>query len=355
MPSHPLRIGILGAGRFVEICHAPGLQSHPRAEVVALCSRHASRCREVADRLGVPDVHTNYEELIARPDIDAVSICTPNVTHHAMALAAFRAGKHVFCEKPLAMDRREAEEMWHAVRNSGLIHHVAFTFRYTHSLAELRRRLRAGDVGTPFYVRVRGEGWGDLRPEARVEWRHRRDLAGSGMLGDMGSHYFDLIHWIGEPIGELCARLMTVPRARPNAEGETVEVDTDDLASCWFRTRSGLEGEFYSSRVTPPRGENAFLEVVGEEGSLLAFTNRGNHEELRLSRPGRTEERLPLPETVPGEPHALARMMGAFVDAILRARSDTDLDATFEDGYHAQCALEAALRSHNERRWMPVE
>jgi predicted dehydrogenase len=347
----PLRFGVIGSGRFVEVCHVPGLQSHPRAEVVALCSRNRERCAEVATRLGVPNVDTDYEALIARPEIDAVTICTPNATHYAMALAAFRAGKHVFCEKPLAMDRREAAEMWRAAQESGRIHMVAFTFRYTHCLEEMRRRVAAGEIGRPYYVRVRGEGWGDLRPEARVEWRHRQALAGTGMLGDMGSHYFDLVHWMTGPIRDVSARLLAVPRERPTAEGEIVAVDTDDLATGWFNTASGYTGEFYSSRVTPAHGETGYIEILGDEGGLMAFTTRGNREELRRIRAGRPDELIPLPASTPGEPHALGRMMRAFVDAILRNKPDGDLDATFEDGWRAQCVIDAVLASDTNRRW----
>src|SRR5262249_46353870 len=106
-----LRFGVIGAGGFAEVCHVPGLQSHPRAEVVALCGRNRERCEAMAGRLGVPEAVTDYRELVARPDIDGVTITTPNVAHHPIAMAAFAAGKHVFCEKPLAMNREEATAM----------------------------------------------------------------------------------------------------------------------------------------------------------------------------------------------------------------------------------------------------
>jgi predicted dehydrogenase len=175
------------------------------------------------------------------------------------------------------------------------------------------------------------------------------------MLQDMVSHYFDLVHWMLGPIEDVDASLLTVPRRRPTADGEAVEVDTDDLATGWFRTASGLAGEYYSSRVTPAHGETGYFEIVGDEGSLLAFTTRGNREELRRLRPGRPEEQLPLPASPAGEPHALGRMMRAFVDAILQNRSDGDLDATFEDGWRVQAVIDAVLRSNASRRWETVK
>src|SRR6188768_4170206 len=98
--AETVRCGVIGAGGFAETCHIPGLKSHPNAEVTALCGRNLERCREMAGRNGIPHCFTDYHDLVARDDIDAVAIVTPNVSHHSIALAALEAGKHVFCEKP---------------------------------------------------------------------------------------------------------------------------------------------------------------------------------------------------------------------------------------------------------------
>ncbi|MEE8125213.1 MAG: Gfo/Idh/MocA family oxidoreductase, partial [Nitrospirales bacterium] len=119
-----LRIGVIGAGDFAEACHVPGINSHPQAEVVALCGRRYDYVRAMADRLGVPDVHTQYPELCNREDIDAVTIATPNAEHVEPAKMAFRSGKHVFCEKPLGMSVAEAHEMIRAAEESGKVHQV---------------------------------------------------------------------------------------------------------------------------------------------------------------------------------------------------------------------------------------
>src|SRR5207247_8053197 len=101
-------------------------------------------------------------DLLASDDIDAVTITTPNAAHCEQALAAFAAGKHVFCEKPLGLDAPEARRMTEAAEASGKIHQVAFTFRYTYGLRQLRRRVQAGEVGEPYYVRIQFDGWGGL-------------------------------------------------------------------------------------------------------------------------------------------------------------------------------------------------
>ena len=173
-----LRVGVIGAGGFAEICHVPGLQTHPQAEVVALCGRREEHARAMADRLNVPDVHTDYRELCAREDLDAVTITTPNAVHAEQARAAFEHGKHVFCEKPLGVSVPEVRSMLETAEASGKVHQVAFTFRYTYGVQELRRRVRAGDIGEPYYVRLQWDGWGGLLPNWKAGWREKQGLAG---------------------------------------------------------------------------------------------------------------------------------------------------------------------------------
>jgi predicted dehydrogenase len=349
-----IRCAVIGAGGFAEVCHVPGLQSHPQAEVVLLCGRNEARRQAMAERLGVPETMSDYREAVARPDIEAVTITTPNAIHAEIAVAALEAGKHVFCEKPLAMSPTEAEAMVRAAQQCGCINQVAFTFRYTHGVARLRELLRSGAVGRPFFVRMVGEGWGDLRVDARVAWRHQAALSGAGVLADMGSHYFDLVEWVVGPVAEVCGLLHTVDRTRPDRGGLPTRVDTDDLAHVWMRTIEGVLGEFRTSRVTPSHGDSGFLEVVGEEGALIALLSRGERDGLQILRPGVAAEEVPLPpESLTGETYALGRMMRSFVDAILRGRSSEE-DPTFIAGLSAQRAQEAALQSAAARSWRPV-
>src|SRR5947209_1815430 len=107
VPEHRIRVGVIGAGLFAEQCHIPGLQAHPRAEVVALCARNQTRVAALAARMGVTDTYADYHELLARSDIDAVTVATPDALHLPVVLAALAAGKHVFCEKPLALNVAE--------------------------------------------------------------------------------------------------------------------------------------------------------------------------------------------------------------------------------------------------------
>src|SRR5688572_6318962 len=121
MPSttKKLRVGVIGTGAFAQACHIPGLQSHPQAEVVAVCGHRQDHTREVASRLCVPDIHTDYQELCERQDVDAITIATLNAEHARQACFALKAGKHVLCEKPLSMTVGEARKMVSTAEASG--------------------------------------------------------------------------------------------------------------------------------------------------------------------------------------------------------------------------------------------
>lgn len=353
-----LRFGVIGAGDFAEVCHIPGLQSHPQAEVVALCGRRLDHARTVANRLGVPDVHADYRELCARDDLDGVTIATPNACHAKQALAALQNGKNVFCEKPLGMTVSEAESMVRTAEASGRVHQVGFTFRYNYSVRELRRRVQAGDIGEPHYVRIQYDSWVGLQPDWKVGWRERREIAGGGMLFDLGSHLFDVTCFVLGPIEAVTGFVHNIPRQRMDVETEKrVDVETDDIAAAFFSHKSGVRGQWFISRVTPPYAENGYLEVIGREGALKASLSRGNVDLLKISRPAQPRwEELSLPkEAGDKKPHCLTNMMQSFVSACLRGKVDECLDASFHDGLAAQVAIAAILQANEKATWVSLE
>jgi predicted dehydrogenase len=353
--SETVRCAVIGAGGFAEICHIPGLQSHPDAEVVALCGRNLDHCRAMAERNQIPDAVSDYHEIMARDDLDAVAIVTPNVSHHPIAMAALESGKHVFCEKPLAMNAREAREMEDAALRSGKVAQVAFTFRFLHGVAAMREQVRAGAIGKPFFARVRFEGGGDLRPTATLGWRHFAEESGAGVLQDMGSHCLDLINFALEPVESVSGLLLRIPRSRVDRKtGNLREVTTDDLAGAYWKAESGLAGEFMVSRITNLRGGNNEIEAFGEEGSIRALLSRGHTDQVILERMGSEAQTLPLPEESSAKTdYALGRMMRAFVDAILD-RPPVGVEATFSDGRRVQDGIDAVLCSVEQEKWFPL-
>src|SRR5438067_925164 len=232
MSERRVRVGVVGAGRFAKECHVPGVQAHPQGEVVALCARNRERAAAMAAQLGVPEVYTDYRELIARPDVDAITVATPDALHLPVAVAALEAGKHVFCEKPLAMNVAEARTMVEVAGRSGLVAMVAFTFRYTRALQELRRLLGQGTIGTPFHVTMQVH-WGSIMtPGAALTWRDQASASAAGIWADGGAHLFDALAYALAPAQEVCAQMMIVQR-----EEGTPQPDTVDLATALARLR----------------------------------------------------------------------------------------------------------------------
>ncbi len=356
MTSRKLRCAVIGTGTFAEVCHIPGLQSHPDAEVVAICGEQV-RARRLASKFGVPSVHADVNEVCERDDIDALTIVTRNADHRAHALAAIRNGKHVLCEKPLGMNANEAREMAAAAALSRRIHQVAFVFRYTYGVRELRRRVLRGDIGQPYLLRVQYDNWDGLKPEWKAGWRDQLDSAGGGVMFDLGSHLFDLAHHVLGPIESGIGFTGVVPRTRPDGRsGRPIQVETDDFMNAWLHHKSGSRGQIAVSRVTPSFTQNGWLEVVGPDGALKAALSRGAVDSLKASTPTIPEwVDVPLAlEASDGAPHALGLMMRSFVDACLRGHSDPDLDATFEDGAAVQYAMAAVLASEAQGRWVPL-
>jgi predicted dehydrogenase len=286
-----------------------------------------------------------------------VTIATPNAFHAQQTLSAFEHGKHVLCEKPLAIDVQEAERMLYAAKSSGKVHQVAFTFRYGYAVRELRRRIQSGDIGQPYYLRIQYDSWKGLLSDWKVGWREERDLAGGGILYDLGIHLFDIARFVLGPIVTVTGFLQHLPRRRAHCfTSELTSVETDDIAAAWFCHESGVRGQWFISRATPGYAENGYLEVVGPEGALKAGLSRGSVDVLKVSRPERPDwEDLPLPvEARDGKPHSLGIMMRSFVDACLRGKIDGTVDASFVDGLAAQQAVAAVVEANEHLTWVSL-
>ena len=343
-----VRLGVIGTGEFSEVCHLPGLKSHPQAEVVAICGRTYERARFLADRFSISNVYTDFNDLCRRDDLDAVTIVTANAFHAQQAITALKHGKHVFCEKPLGMNVFEVDEMVRAAENSAKVHQVAFTFRYGYAVQELRRRVWAGDIGKPFYVRIQYDSWDGFSAGWKVGWRQKNALAGGGLLFDLGSHLFDVVRFVLGPIGSVTGFVHRMRRRCTDKEsGETIDIETDDLTAAWFTQPDGVRGQWFASRLTPPFAEYGYLEVIGPEAALKASLSRGKIDILKISRPSKPDwEELPLcREAKDGKPHCLVMMMHSFVQACLRGRLDGNIDASFHEGLAAQRCIEEVLKS----------
>jgi len=262
------KIGIIGVGFGAQV-HVPGFRSEGW-EVAAICSRDSDKAQKAAAETGIASVYTNPMELIGRDDLAAVSIITPPGAHHALSIAALHAGKHVLCEKPFALDAKQAGAMLDVAEKSRRTAMIAHEFRHTPQRAHIRQLLNEGYIGKFQLCTI--ELFLDRYVTAQPRpftWMARK-ADGGGLLGALGSHYIDgLRYWFGE-VASVSGRLATLRTDLVDpATGKKVEAETDDtfLFTLAFGN-GGMATMVASFATTPTRG--AKIVVMGDRGTLIA-------------------------------------------------------------------------------------
>jgi len=349
--SRGVRIAIAGAG-FIGAVHARSARL-AGARLVGVAASSPERGRSAASQLGADRAFDSAEELVESPDVDVVHICTPNHLHVPLALAALAAGKHVICEKPIAMDTCGAQELVDAAAESGRVAAVPFVYRYYPTLREARDRA-VGPVRL-----IHGTYLQDwlLHPEDD-NWRVDEDLGGaSRAFADIGSHWCDLAEFAtGHRITRLCAQTLTTSEARA----------TEDAAIVQFETDRGAIGSTVVSQISAGRKNRLWLEIAGAEESL-AFNQEqpeslwaGRREAATLIK--RDPEHLSAAArrlvTLPaGHPQGYADCFDAFVadvyDAVETGVAPDGLPV-FADGLRTARLTDAVLSSVREERWVDV-
>jgi len=271
--------------------HFPELGVRPRL-VVAADPIEAARDQAVT-RLGYERAVADYHEVLEDPTVDVVSICSPNFLHREMAVAAARAGKPFWIEKPMGRYASDSRQIHDAVRAAGLITSVGFNYRHAPAIERARELVRSGRLGR--ITNVRGSLLADYSsdPAAPLTWRFERERAGSGVLGDLLSHGLDLAQYVVGRIASVSALAETFIESRPvpaagivdrsaAATGELRPVENEDYAALLFRFEDGAVGAMDSSRVM--RGPHAeySLEVYGTKGSVRWDFQRLNELEVYL-------------------------------------------------------------------------
>lgn len=296
-----LNIGLIGSG-FMGQAHADAfrragllyrdLPAVPHLHTLADATD--ALAAQAAARFGFETSTGDWRRLVDDPAIDVVDITSPNNLHHEMALAAIAAGKHVYCEKPLAVTLAEAEEMAAAARAKGVKTMVAFNNLKTPAAMLAKLLIERGDIGTP----MRFRGWFDQGffndPDLPFSWRCTRKDAGSGALGDLGSHVIAVAQYLMGDIDSTIAQTQTffptrpVPQggsgygAKAGAEAPRAIVENEDQIQALIRFKSGAGGTIEASRVAAGKVFGVYWEVSGTEGTILMDGERFN--ELQISR-----------------------------------------------------------------------
>jgi len=352
MKNSTIGIGIIGTGGVCNYGHFPAMERARGAQLAALCDINKQTCEELAKRHQVPKVYCDHHELLADPRIDAVIVATPNFLHKPIAIDALRAGKHVFCEKPLALTAADAAEVVAAARDSGQKLMVDFTHRFWNRSIKLHEAIAGGKLGNVYYIRA---GW--LRRRGTPSWGNdswftRKSLAGGGCLIDIGCHMIDLTLWLigswdlASVSGYVTQRIKKKPDLRETDNGQSQDVEDFAAASLTLKNGAHIHIEV-AWALNMDRAKNSFIDVYGTAGGaswrvpdllsddpvpqLSFYCGPG---EQCLAQPARLE-----PET-PSE--GWVRAVQHFIDCI---RNGVQPESSGAEGLKVVQILEAASKS----------
>jgi predicted dehydrogenase len=374
--SAPLRVAVAGVG-FIGAVHARSARL-AGARLVGVAASTPERSEAAAAQLGAERAYPSAEALATADEVDVVHICTPNHLHVPLAEAALAAGKHVVCEKPLALDAASARRVVRLAEESGRLAAVPFAYRYYPTVREARERVRTGATG-PLWL-LHGTYLQDwmLRPDDD-NWRVESDLGGaSRAFADIGSHWCDLAGFVsGHRVTRVCARVMTaLPERRNGAPraafapsdggGEIRRVGTEDAALIQFETDRGAIGSAVISQVSAGRKNRLWLELDGAEEALVfdqespeslwcgrrEATTILRRDPATLSPPAARLAFLPA-----GHPQGYADCFDLFVaDAYAAVAGGEAPDGmpVFADGLRAAQITEAVLASAAADAWVDV-
>lgn len=351
-------IGVIGAGAFAKSGQIPAFRLCPDAAVVAVCSRRAERAETIAQEFGIPHVFTDYREMLKMEQVDLVSIITPPHLHYPTVLAALEAGKHILCEKPMAMNLDEAAAMYQRAEARGVIHCIDHELRFNPTRKKMKELIDGGYLGRLRHLTVAVSAAFNITPDSRPwNWWSQKSTGG-GILGANGSHYIDLLRWWFGEISAVSGQLCTCLPLRKLANSEEMrQVETDDLCVFLCEFENGGQGTIILSTVDHhPRGHR--LEAFGDGGSLI-LDGQGR---LWGGKEGQ-EQLTDLTEPDPASalegiarnmfPMSFVHFARALVAAVRNGTPPTDA-ATFYDGMKCQQVMDAVSRSWEERRWVEI-
>ena len=315
-----------------------------RPSLRSIAGRDERAVAEAATRYGFERSVTDWKELVADPQVELLDNNGPNSVHAEPTIAAAEAGKHVICEKPLGRDAAESYELWQRVQAAGVVHMCAFNYRFVPAVRLARQLLEAEELGEIHHFRGRYlQDWGAT---TAAVWRFEKAEAGSGALGDLGTHVIDLARYLVGEITEVAALAQTFQPER----------EVDDAVEAAVAFAGGAVGTIEATRFASGR-KNAFTwEINGSKGSLAFDLERLN--ELQLSEHGKgfrtllvTEPDHPFmewwwpPGHVIGWEHTFVHELEHLLGAIAGRNTIAPHGATFEDGYRASEVCDAIERS----------
>jgi predicted dehydrogenase len=373
-------MGIVGAG-FVGPHHVDAVRRLGYVDIVAVAGSSQASAEKKAEALGARRAYGGYEALLDDPDVHVIHNATPNFLHYPVNAAAIAKGKHVVSDKPLAMTAAEAKKLLDAANKAGIVHAVTFNYRGNPLVQQARLAIARGDIGKPhFLVGSYLQDW--LIKDTDYSWRLEPDKGGaSSALGDIGSHWCDLAQHISglritEVLGDITTTIPKRKKPRGSREAfqtggsgeafDLVDIQVEDLASVLVRFDNGAKGSFSVGQVCAGHKNDLVLEICGPKGSIrwrqedqnelwLGFRDQAN--QILQKDPSLLDEGARGYAHLPGGHQeawadAFCNLMRDIYGFIAAGKKPADPHppafATFEDGYRANCIVEAIMKSASQ-------
>ncbi|MBN8630142.1 MAG: Gfo/Idh/MocA family oxidoreductase [Rhodobacterales bacterium] len=385
MPFHG--IAVIGAG-MIGAAHAAAYRQFahrfgPAGTLHTVCDMNHEAARKLAADWGFARTATDWKSVIADAGIDVVSVCLPNYLHTEVTLAALAAGKHVLCEKPLALDAASARPVAEAARKAGSVSGTVFNYRRIPAIAAIRARIEAGDLGRPVQIGVQFQCDYAADPLLPHSWRYELAKAGPGALLDVGTHAVDTMRFLFGEVVEVIGAVSTIsiperrlPLGATSGHGHaalsdrTAPVDNDDVMSALLRFANGAQGFLSASRVAVGSGNRLAVEVMGTEGTARFTTEMPSFYEIALRAPGgpagftrvMNSPQAPDIGTLATVPHdavsvGYAEWFGFMIHDFLRccAEGRPFRNGSIEDGYAAARVLDSIQSASSRAAAVQVE
>jgi len=386
--ARTLRVGMVGY-RFMGRAHSNAWRQAPRffplkahVEMHTICGRNAAAVQAARGQLGWQNASTDWREVIENPLIDVVDISTPNDSHCDIAVAAAQNGKHVLCEKPLALTVKQAQAMLHAAQKSKVVHMVCHNYRRIPAIALAKKLIAEGAVGQIHHYHARyAQDW-IVDPEFPLNWRLQKNISGSGAHGDINTHIIDLARYLVGEFKQVCGVLHTFIPERPATEmpgkahalvAKTArkmgKVTVDDASLFLGHFENGAVANLEATRMAAGRRNHIELEINGSKGSLhfdledmnrLQFydhtspPDRQGFRDILVTQPGNVQPYAGHwwpPGHIIGYEHTFVHTIADFVNACIDRKP---IHPTFEDGVKNQRVLEAVEESAKSGKWVKI-
>jgi predicted dehydrogenase len=358
-----LRVGVVGSGFGRN--HILAFQATEGVEVAAFCQRTKAAAEKTAAEFKIPRVFTDYGEMLERGGLDAVSLATPTNVHLPLTMEALERRVAVLCEKPLAMNKDEALAMLKKAEDAGVIHVTAFNFRFIPAFFRMKELLEEGYVGNEI-LHVEANWFTESRgdPKTPFRWRHQKEVAGFGAMGDVGVHMVDLVRWLAGDFEKICGQQATFTKERRTADGGKAQVTVEDCAIFIGELRDGGLVSFQANAAARG-GVYQSITITGNEGVLKAEVDRNKPGwiigALAGAQGSAAFQPLPVPERLTqvdaSDPR---RAMGESIFANLTKlmaegiRSGKQPSPSFRDGLEAQKVLDALVKSSESGNWVSI-